>query len=197
MSVTPTKSNQVFGNRFLNRAVLDFLPLQDQDRCKRINKVSNENAQALQRQRLLKEISPAWIESLGQDRLARATIMNWSNVVQVQKENLPASFVIGFVGKDTYAAVRTKVYIPGKCCQRCSLKVTGTVKNQVGYNLGVGEFRDAKPIHLRILLGGGTVPLPVFDTPSRCCSLRRIVSCFQRLFFENHYGIFTGKEKLD
>lgn len=197
MSIQATKSNQVFGHRFLNRAVLDFLPLQDQDRCKRVNKVSNENAQALQRQRLLKEISPVWIQSLGQDRLARATIVNWRNGVQVENEDLPASFVIGFVGKDAYAAVRTKVYIPGKCCQRCSLKVTGTVKNQVGYNLRVAELSDPRPIHLKLLLEGATIPLPVFNTPSRCCSLRRIVSCFQRLFFENSMGIFVGKEKLD
>ena len=134
MSVNATKSDQVFGNNNLCKAILDFADFDDQERCKKVSRALKLNAETAQRGRIIRELTPEQIEAFGRDRLEQAAIQNLPRANDrlsspfFGAKKFKASFVIGFRRMDCheqiYAAVRVKYLAPGRgCFRRFSQKV--------------------------------------------------------------------------
>ena len=184
-------------NRSVCHATLGFVSIQDQESCKQVNRAWKRNTNDSQRQRILKMMPPDWTLALGKERLQNAPIRNWEAGAYIRNRDLPASFVIGFWGDFVYAAVRTKTYVPSRCCpSRLSLNFDLGHKNRIA-TYGLDIFFNDSVVDISQLLRGERLFLEIPETPSRCCSLGRVASCFKRLFFESDRDMYHAEIKLD
>ena len=128
MSISTTKPTHPLGIPGLCRSVLSFVSLEDEDRCKGVNRMWKASAETLQRGRILATLTPAQIEAFGRKRLSAARIQNARDTGLLP--NLKSTFVIGFLretrdyGERVFAAVRVKYIAEGRCCFRRFLSPT-------------------------------------------------------------------------
>lgn len=184
MSISTTKSAQVLGNPNLCRAILDFAPTCEQDRCKRVSRALRQNAEVIQQRKIFKLLSPEAINCLGRNRLEQAKIFNIPVGKVYYPKDFPSSFVIGLQGEKTaYISAKVKILVSGRSCLRCcSLKVSEGMMMYMPPHQQRDEY-----LLISALLKGKAIEHSLAkeeEIERRCCFSTRIFSCFRRCFFQ-------------
>ena len=180
-------SVKVLGNGYLQRAIFQFLPQGNQDRCKTVSRAFRQNTEAVQREKILKQFSSEAIACIGRARLDVAPIINVrAEAVIIRIEDLPreASFFIGLAAGYAFMVAKIDFFVKGRgflgCC--CTLAVNrGTYLFEppriisesedhcsviLGGTWGLCKKEEIMPAELRLaremaqLLNGGTIDVP-------------------------------------